>query len=234
MASKRQSSPPASSRSLNSADKSKKIRLAHPPYQASNLPFDPLCKIFSYAPRYLRLRSFSRVCTHWRAAVLRTIDSLSFTKSDPAALASLVKRLPSLTALDIGPTVGHFALPTKVTRLSLVMQYCVMAAKATERGESTFLTAHFPHLTALNLSAVMDGNFVLSGDEEGVLRPKLSSFLLMHQSQIRELDFGYLGHMGMHQVATQQWPALESLHLHFRTGRVVKYSGVGTQTHDIC
>lgn len=110
-----------------------------------------------------------------------------------------------LVDVAVKAPVNHFALPTSLTSLKIAHDYSAAASLAEERGTRTFLSQHFPHLTALHLDRP---------SEEPLFSPHLGRFLLAHCSQITDLKVSSTSNHGIeNEVLNVQWPNLRELTL---------------------
>lgn len=86
------------------------------------IPSEILGLIFAHFPLRARLRSVSRVCKRWRAAVLRSVDSFAYTGRSGDNLRAILSLFPALTHLDVlARSESPAVLPATLRSLELLI-----------------------------------------------------------------------------------------------------------------
>lgn len=158
------------------------------------LPLDVIVQIVAYAPLKARLCTLSLVCTRWRTAVTRSVDSLALKAS---LLPMLLPRFPSITALAITETKSAVssALPTTLRSLQL----CSPPYLLDKPVYASILAQRFPHLESLTVA-----------DQYHQPPQLMRAFLLAHSTQLTHLGLQFSGHSPSFLLPALTWPALRT------------------------
>lgn len=169
----------------------------------ASLPLDLLCEIFAFAPYRASVLAIGLVCKRFRIAALRSIRHIA-VNSGTRPLPDLAL-LPQVRSLDARPGIlASTLLPTALQRLALSHLTLQDAFYRYSLGQPTFISAHFPQLTALRIH-------IDEADDRAT--DLIVAFLTRHGTQLTALDFSSEAQGLTIGVATLAFPVLKKLRL---------------------
>ena len=142
----------------------------------ASVPLDLLLLIFGLLPLRPRLATVSRVCKHWRAAIVRTVSVLNIYESTPPHV--VMRLFPCLRSLSVIGAPVRFALPATLHTLAL------------RTGPKFELSEPFPPISTLdyNLGGPVDALLAGLATSLTTLRLGNASFADHHTGLAGALD----------------------------------------------